>query len=129
MADGLDSRVATAGWADAALALEPELEAVQRQRTNLWLWVFLATTNLIDVLATGRAFSFGIAELNPIVDQLHLQFGMSGITLLKAGFLTLLYWLLPHIRTWTQALFALACTVYLGLTVTHLWYLVPLLWN
>jgi hypothetical protein len=114
---------AAEGTAQTALPLTCE----QGRRTNLYLWILLAVTNLIDLLATGRAFEFGIDELNPLVNQLHAGFGMSGIGLLKATFLTLLYFLLPHVRTWTRALFVLACGIYVALTLAHIWYLAPLL--
>jgi hypothetical protein len=97
------------------------------QRVNLCLWALLAAMNLFDVLATGRAFDIGIGELNPIVDALHAEFGLAGITALKAAFLTLLLFLLPFIRTWTRALFALTCSAYLALTVAHIGFLSPLL--
>lgn len=98
----------------------------QRRHLNLSLWMLLAATNVIDVLGTGRAFSIGIGELNPLVDMLHTAFGMAGIIGVKLFFLTLLFFLLPWVRSWTRALLTLVCSAYIALTFAHIWYLAPL---
>lgn len=113
--------------ADSPAESAPIPASEQGRRLNLLLWALLVLTNLADVLGTARAFEIGIGELNPIVDMFHAEYGMAGIATPKVFFLTLLYFLLPWVRTWTRALFALACSAYLALTVAHIWYLSPLL--
>lgn len=110
-----------------AISLRYFHAAEEPDRVNLLLWGLLAAMNLIDLLATRSAFDFGIAELNPVVAQLHTAYGMSGIALCKAALLGLLLVLLPHIRGWLRVLFAAACLIYLVLTGIHVWYLAPLL--
>lgn len=113
------------GRVDAAKAAVQPLS--QRDaRMNLFLWLLLVATNVIDVLGTGRAFDFGIGELNPIVAGLHAQFGMAGLISFKMFFLSLLFFLLPHVRTWTRALFVAVCSAYVALSVAHVWFLFPL---
>jgi hypothetical protein len=103
------------------------LASDQGRHLNLYLWVLLVVTNLVDVLGTSRAFEIGIGELNPVVDVVHATFGISGLVTAKVIFLSLLFFLLPYVRTWTRALFAFACSAYLALTVAHIWYLSPLI--
>lgn len=101
--------------------------AAAGKRLNFYLWLLLAVTNVVDVLGTRRAFDIGIHELNPLVEFFYARYGMVPIALAKAFFLALLYFLIPYIRGWNRALFVFACGVYLALTVTHVWYLSPLL--
>lgn len=121
--------------ADHALACEPlyvldDLSppaSAQGLRLNRLLWLLLAITNLVDVIGTARAFELGIGELNPIVAMFHNTFGLAGIAAPKLLFLTALLVLLPWIRSWTRIMFAFACSVYLALTVIHIWFLSPLI--
>jgi hypothetical protein len=94
---------------------------------NRYLWLLLVVTNVVDVLASRRAFEFGIEELNPIVDSVLSAYGIWGIALFKALWLGVLLVLLPHIRGWTRMLLAFACLAYFALTVLHIWNLSPLL--
>jgi len=105
---------------------QPMSAAVQGWRLNLSLWLLLAATNVIDVLGTGRAFAIGIGELNPMVDILHATFGMAGIVGVKLFFLTLLFFLLPWVRSWTRALLTFVCSAYIALSFAHIWYLAKL---
>lgn len=98
-----------------------------QRRLNLYLWLLLTATNVVDVLATARAFEIGIGELNPIVAMLYTQFGIGSVVVFKAVFLGLLCFMIPYIRTWTRALLMLACCIYCVLTAAHVWYLMPLL--
>ena len=97
------------------------------RRLNFYLWCLLAVTNVVDVLGTQRAFDLGIGELNPIVELFYGMFGMASVVLLKALFLTVLFFMIPYIRGWNRVLFVFACCVYLVLTVAHVAYLSPLL--
>jgi len=99
----------------------------QDKRLNLYLWLLLTVTNIVDVLATRRAFEIGIDELNPIVALLYAEYGIGAVAAFKLPFLLLLLFLLPHIRGWTRGLLVLACSAYLALTFAHIWYLSPLL--
>lgn len=96
-------------------------------RLNALLWTLLLAANLVDVLASRQAFGIGVGELNPIVELLLLEYGMAGVIVPKLFWMTVLLLLLPYIRGWTRALFAMTCTVYLALTVVHLSQLTPLL--
>ena len=91
------------------------------------MWALLAVTNIVDVLASRRAFDFGMGELNPFVSMLLDEFGILGVALFKAFWLLVLLGLLPYVKGWTQKFFELACVVYLLLTALHLWNLSPLL--
>jgi hypothetical protein len=86
----------------------------------------LTVTNIVDLLGTRRAFEIGVSELNPIVELFYESFGMISVALVKAVFLTLLFFLIPYIRGWNRVLFVFACCVYLALTFAHIWYLSPL---
>lgn len=68
-----------------------------------------------------------IAELNPLVDLILVDFGVPGIAWFKAFWLFVLLLLLPHIKGWTQLLFGFACLAYFALTAIHIWMLPPLL--
>ena len=114
------------GTDHAAESLRPRASE-RGGRLNLYLWTLLAVTNFADVLGTRRAFEIGIGELNPLVDVLHAAYGVAGIVAPKAFFLMLLFVLLPYVCSWTRALLALTCSIYLGLTLAHIWYLSPLL--
>ena len=96
-------------------------------RLNLYLWLLLAVTNVVDFLGTRRAFQLGIEELNPLVAFAYAEFGIGAVAAMKIPFLLLLGCLLPYIRGWTRGLLAAACAVYLALTGAHIWYLSPLL--
>ncbi len=113
--------------ADSFPTSSPIPASEQGRRLNLLLWALLALTNCADVIGTARAFEIGISELNPIVDLFHADFGMAGVIAPKVLFLTMLYFLLPWVRSWTRALFALACSAYVALTMAHVWYLSPLI--
>jgi hypothetical protein len=99
----------------------------QGWRLNLLLWMLLSLTNFVDVLGTARAFELGVGELNPIVAMAHATWGMAGVAMPKVLFLAMLFFLLPWIRNWTRMLFGFATSVYLALTVVHIWYLSPLM--
>ena len=101
--------------------------AARDRYLNRYLWLLLAVTNLVDVLASRRAFEFGMAELNPVIDSLLSAYGIAGVALFKAFWLGVLFFLLPHIKGWTQILLACACAAYFALTVLHIWNLSPLL--
>ena len=105
----------------------PVAVSPQGRRLNLYLWLLLAVANIVDVLATRRAFGLGIGELNPIVALAYAEYGIGAVALLKLPFLVALGLLTPWIRTWTRGLLVLACSVYLALTAAHFWYLSPLL--
>jgi Domain of unknown function (DUF5658) len=105
----------------------PGTVAASDVHLNLYLWALLAVTNLVDVLASRRAFDLGIAELNPLVDSVLFAYGISGIAFLKLFWLAVLLVLLAHIRGWLQAFLAVACLIYLGLTVFHIANLSPLI--
>jgi hypothetical protein len=94
---------------------------------NLYLWVFLVVTNIVDVLSSRRAFESGITELNPVVDLVLADYGILGVVLLKSFWLVGLMFLLPYIRGWTQFLLGLACLAYFAVAVLHIWMLSPLL--
>jgi Domain of unknown function (DUF5658) len=99
----------------------------REQHLNRYLWALLAVTNLVDLLASRRAFELGIDELNPIVEALFSAYGIASIAAFKLLWLVILLVLIPHIRGWTQAFLAFACVVYLGLTALHIARLSPLL--
>lgn len=99
----------------------------REEHLNRYLWLFLVVTNAVDVLASRRAFQFGIAELNPIVDLIISYFGIWGLAAFKALWIIMLMPLLPFVRGWTQAMLALACLAYFVLTIGHIWFLSPLL--
>ena len=101
--------------------------SAQEKELNEYLWVLLAVANLVDVLASRRAFQSGTGELNPIVDLILADQGVLGIALFKAFWLVVLWFLLPYMRSWTQKLFVFACLAYFCLTLIHVWYLSPLL--
>jgi len=105
----------------------PITVSAQGRRLNLCLWLLLSVTNVVDVLATRRAFQIGIEELNPIVALVYSQYGIGAVAALKVPFLILLCCLIPYIRGWTRGLLILACGIYLTLTAAHIWYLSPLL--
>jgi hypothetical protein len=107
-----------------AFAIQPR---ILDRHLNVYLWLLLSAANLVDVLASRRAFGIGMVELNPIVDLVLVEFGVWGVSLLKAFWLLVLYFLLPHIRGWTQALLTFASLAYFALTLLHLWHLSPLL--
>ena len=121
-----DAGVDAYGTVTESAAAVPQLSR-RALRQNFFLWALLAATNVIDVLGTGRAFALGVGELNPIVASLHAQFGMPGIISAKVFFLTLLLFLLPHVRTWTRKLFITVCAAYVALTAAHVWFLYPLI--
>lgn len=68
-----------------------------------------------------------MVELNPVVDAVLVDYGVGGVTLVKAFWLVVLWFLLPHITGWKQALLALASLVYFALTLLHIWFLSPLI--
>jgi hypothetical protein len=109
---------------DTTAASKP---ATRDRHLNRYLWLLLAVTNAVDVLASRRAFEFGMAELNPFIDSLLASYGIVGVALFKAFWLGALLLLLPHIKGWTQMLLAFACAAYFALTVLHIWNLSPLL--
>ena len=125
----MPSIVSVANWRrHHSLGLARPGQASPRARhLNRYLWVLLAVTNLVDLLASRRAFALGIGELNPIVDLLFSAYGIASIALFKLFWLVALLVLLPYVRGWTQALFAFACVIYLGLTMLHIAWLSPLL--
>ncbi len=99
----------------------------QDRRLNWYLWALLVVTNLVDVLATRRAFDLAIPELNPTVEMLISGYGIAGVAAFKALWLLILLVLIPYIRGWTQNLLKLACGTYLVLTVWHISHLPRLL--
>ena len=99
----------------------------REERLNYFLWAFLVVANAVDVLASGRAFEFGIAEVNPFAELIIANSGIWTLALFKAFWILMLLPLLPHVKGWTRALLALACTVYGVLTIAHVWFLSPLL--
>lgn len=110
------------------------MSAAARARTahtasglNRYLWALLLVTNIVDVLASRRAFQFDIAEMNPLLGTVLAAFGLPGLALVKAFWLVVLLLLLSHIRGWTQVLFSAACLTYVALTAVHIWHLSPLL--
>ena len=104
------------------------LRASERDKElNLYLWAFLVVTNIVDVLASRRAFELGMTELNLLVDLVLADHGILGVVLLKTFWLVVLMFLLPYIRGWTQLLLGLACLAYFAVTVIHIWMLPPLL--
>lgn len=105
----------------------PAKASPRDKQLNRYLWSLLAVTNLVDLLASRRAFDLGIGELNPIVDWLFSAYGISSVAVFKLFWLTALLVLLPYVRGWTQAFFAFACVIYLGLTLLHIARLSPLL--
>lgn len=105
----------------------PGQASPRARHLNRYLWVLLAVTNLVDLLASRRAFALGIGELNPIVDSLFSTYGIASVALFKAFWLVALLILLPYVRGWIQAFFAFACVVYLGLTMLHIAWFSPLL--
>ena len=107
-----------------AFSIQPR---IRDEHLNVYLWLLLVATNLVDLLASRRAFAIGIDELNPVVDAILVDQGIWGIGLFKAFWLLVLLLLLPRIQGWTQALLAFACLVYFALTLLHLWHLSPLL--
>lgn len=108
-------------------ATAPQRASEREMDLNLYLWAFLVVTNIVDVLASRRAFEFRIAELNPVIDLVQADYGILGVVLLKAFWLFVLMLLLPYIRGWTQLLLGLACLAYFAVTVIHIWMLSPLL--
>ena len=94
---------------------------------NRYFWVFLVVTNAVDVLASRRAFQFGIAEVNPVADLIISMYGVAGLGLFKAFWLLALLAFLPFVRGFTQALLGFACLAYFLLTIAHIWFLSPLL--
>jgi hypothetical protein len=110
------------------LSATGQLRASERDmELNLYLWAFLVVTNMVDVLASRRAFEFGMTELNLVVDLVLAEYGILGIVLLKSFWLVGLMFLLPYIKGWTQLLLGLACLAYFAVTVIHIWMLSPLL--
>ena len=107
-----------------AFAIQPR---ILDRHLNVYLWLLLVAANLVDVLASRRAFQFGVSELNPVVDVVLVDYGVGGVSLLKAFWLLVLFFLLPHMTGWKQALLAVATLVYFALTLLHIWYLSPLL--
>jgi hypothetical protein len=104
------------------------LRASERDKElNLYLWAFLVVTNIVDVLASRRAFELGMTELNLVVDLILADYGILGVALFKSFWLVGLMFLLPYIRGWTQLLLGLVCLAYFALTVVHTWMLSPLL--
>lgn len=97
------------------------------RRLNLYLWLLLVVTNLVDVLGTQRAFALGIGELNPLIAAIYAEHGIVAVALFKSVFLGILGMTLPWIRGFNRALLAGACCAYLALTAAHIWYLSPLL--
>ena len=108
-------------------AIYPIRASERDKDLNLYLWVFLVVTNIVDVLASRRAFEFGIAELNPVVDLILADNGILGVVLFKAFWLFVLMFLLAYIRGWMQLLLGLACLAYFAVAVLHIWMLSPLL--
>ena len=107
-----------------AFAIQPR---ILDRHLNVYLWLLLAAANLVDVLASRRAFQIGMTELNPVVDAVLVDHGVWGVSVLKAFWLLLLFFLLPYIKGWTQTLLAFASLVYFALTLIHIWFLSPLL--
>lgn len=101
--------------------------SAQELELNRYLWLLLVVTNLVDVLASRRAFQFGVDELNPIVDGMLSQYGILGVAVFKTFWLAVLLALLPFVHGWSQKFLAVACSAYLVLTVLHIWFLSPLL--
>lgn len=113
---------------DFELARASAGTASSRERhLNRYLWALLAVTNLVDVLASRRAFGLGIGELNPFIESLLARYGLVGLGMLKLFWISVLLILLPYIRGWLHQLLMLACLVYLALTVVHIARLSPLL--
>jgi hypothetical protein len=107
-----------------AFAIQPR---ILDRHLNVYLWLLLVAANIVDVLASRRAFEIGMVELNPVVDVVLVDFGVGGVSALKAFWLVVLWFLLPHISGWKQALLALASLVYFALTLLHIWFLSPLI--
>ena len=107
-----------------AFAIQPR---ILDRHLNVCLWLLLGAANIVDVLASRRAFEFGMVELNPVVDVVLVDFGVGGVSVLKALWLVALWFLLPHINGWKQGLLALASLVYFALTLLHIWFLSPLI--
>ena len=107
-----------------AFAIQPR---ILDRHLNVYLWLLLVAANLVDVLASRRAFQFGVTELNPVVDVVLVDYGVGAVSLLKAFWLLVLFFLLPHMKGWKQALLAVATLIYFALTLLHIWYLSPLL--
>lgn len=112
---------------DSPSRIFPEPAAAEDRELNLYLWALLAVTNLVDVLASKRAFDVGLEELNPVAASLLAEYGLLGLALCKAFWLAVLVVSLPYIHGWVQKFLALACGAYLGLTILHIWNLSPLL--
>ncbi|MCZ6888382.1 MAG: DUF5658 family protein [Gammaproteobacteria bacterium] len=93
-----------------------------RSHLNIVLWCLLALTNVVDVLASRRAYEIGIGEMNPVVSMLLTQYGVLGIALFKGFWLLLLLLLLSRIAGWTQKLFVCACLIYIALAAYHISY-------
>lgn len=108
-------------------AIATQRASEREEHLNRYLWVFLVITNVVDVLASRRAFQFGIAEVNPIVDLIISYFGIWGLAVFKVLWILMLMPLLPYIKGWTQAMLGLACLAYFVLTIAHIWFLSPLL--
>lgn len=96
-------------------------------RLNRYMVLLLAVTNAVDLLASRRAFSFGVAELNPLVDLVISNYGIWTLGLIKAFWIMALAFFIPYIRGWTQALLGLSCIAYLIVTILHVANLSPLL--
>jgi len=97
------------------------------EHLSRYLWLLLAVTNAVDLLASKRAFELGIAELNPAAEMLISTYGVWGLALFKASWIVVLALLIPFIRGWTQVLLGLCCLVYVSVIFAHIAFLSPLL--
>jgi hypothetical protein len=82
---------------------------------NVFLWLVLLMTNLIDIMFSYAAFAKGAVEINPTVSIIIRQFGYIGLAFQKGIPIGALLILLPYIRGKLQYLLGFSVLVYLVL--------------
>lgn len=89
-------------------------------KTNLFLWLVLFVTNIIDLIATYYAFSLGAVEANPAMDAVIKNFGDIGLAFYKGLMLGGLFIFLPFINKRIQKFLVFTVFVYIVLTISHM---------
>lgn len=91
-----------------------------------FIWIaygVLVLMNVVDLVYTNEALSYGVREGNPFMERIYLDFGIQGVAVVKGISLGLLFCLIPLFKRYkiAEPIFYFAVFVYTCLTFYHLW--------
>jgi len=107
--------------------LSVEISPQQSQHRVWFAYAVLILLNIVDVVYTNYILTLSAEEANPIMNHMYQHFGIWGIISVKAFFLLLLGFTIPHITrvsVYCRYLFYTCVVVYGLLAAYHgIWFL------